>query len=198
MMLAGGLLGLKDVAGLRAMQTLVAPIAVMLNAFGTLSLPWLVRQCAERGLNRWETSVSTLTWFFSVLASLGVALLLMFGGTLTDLLYKGKYAEYVWLLPYLGLAQVVASGAIGLGLGLRSFEASRRLLVASMLAAASVAAVGYLAIRLGGLQGVGVGTVITQLVLAGALFVQLRHERRDRAAGDPRLDARWNPLDVRG
>ena len=162
------------------MQTLIAPIAVMLNAFGTLSLPWLVRQRAQAGAKQLETSVSRLTWGFAGLSLLGVGLLLALGSVLTSFLYHGKYGEYVWLLPYLGGAQVVASAAIGLGLGLRSFEASRRLLLASVTAAASVATVGYVAIRLAGLHGLGAGAVFTQVVLAAALYTQLRHERRER------------------
>jgi O-antigen/teichoic acid export membrane protein len=194
-MLAGVLLGLSDVAGLRAMQTLVSPIPVMLNAFGTLALPWLVRQRTQAGLEALETSVSRLYWLFVGLAVLSVAPLLAFGEALTAIVYNGGYVGYVWLLPYLAGAQVLASGSIGLGLGLRSFEASRRLLVALMMAATSVAAAGYLATRVGGLHGLGFGMLVTQIVFGGALFFQLRRECHGRAVVAQHIKRRLTPAD---
>jgi O-antigen/teichoic acid export membrane protein len=180
-MLAGVLLGLSDVAGLRTMQTLVQPVDVMLGAFGALMLPLLVRQRAEAGSKAVETSISKLCWLFVGLTVVILGPLLAFGGALTGILYNGRYQEYVWLLPYLIGAQVLRSGSIALALGLRSFEASRRLLVAYMIAAISVAAAGYVAVRLGGLHGLAFGVITTKMVLGGALFLQLRREFETRA-----------------
>lgn len=196
--LAGVLLGLSDVAGLRAMQNLVGPVEVMLHALGTLTLPWLVRQRVQGGIKALETSVSSLCWLFVGLAVVSLGPLLAFGGALTGILYNGKYLEYVWLLPYLVGAQVLKSGSIGFGLGLRSFEASRRLLVAYLIAAISVAAAGYVAIRLAGLHGLGFGVVITQMVLGGALFSQLRREYQGRATMAQYAKGRWTPADRTG
>jgi O-antigen/teichoic acid export membrane protein len=197
-MLAGVLLGLSDVAGLRAMQTLIGPVEVMLSAFGTLTLPWLVRQRAQAGLEALETSVSRLCWLFVGLAVVSLGPLLAFGGALTGLLYNGRYLEYAWLLPYLVGARVLKSGCIGLGLGLRSFEASRRLLVAYTIAAISVATVGYVAIRLGGLHGLAFGAVITQMILGGALFFQLRREFKGRTTMGQPAKRQWTPADQIG
>ena len=196
--LAGALLALNDVAGLRAIQTLVAPIPVMLNAFGTLTLPWLVRQRADAGPRTLMTSVARLSWVFVGLALLAAGPLLVWGGTFTSLLYGGRYAEYLWLLPYLAGAQLLASGCIGLGLGLRTFEASRRLLIASLIAATSVAAVGYVAIRLAGLHGLAFSTIITQAVAGWAFFTQLRRESRGRAATNLHPVVGWAPVDRLG
>jgi O-antigen/teichoic acid export membrane protein len=153
----------------------------MLGAFGALTLPRLVRQRARAGLEALETSVSRLCWLFVGLTVVSLGPLLAFGGALTGILYNGRYLDYVWLLPYLVVAQVLRSGSIGLALGLRSLEATRRLLVAYMTAAISIAAVGYVAIRLGGLHGLAFGWVITKIVLGGALFFQLRREFQRRA-----------------
>jgi O-antigen/teichoic acid export membrane protein len=197
-MLAGVLLGLSDVAGLNAMQTLVQPVEVMLGAFATLTLPWLVRQRAQAGLEALETSVSRLCWLFVGLALVSLGPLLAFGGALTGILYNGRYLEYGWLLPYLVGAKVLKSGSIALGLGLRTFEASRRLLVAYTMAAISVAAVGYVAIRLGGLHGLAFGAVITQVVLGGAVFFQLRREFQERATMAQYAKRQWTPADRTG
>ncbi len=165
----GALLSLTEVGGLRAMQSLVTPVAVMLAALGTLILPWTVRKFDQQG-TRWLSS-AIVAWgvFFVGLAMVGQLPLLIFGSQLDDLLFRGQYSSYVWILPYLIAAQIVGTAALAPGIGLRCLERTQQIFVAYLTGAGSILLLGYPLGQMWGLRGLLVGMIVSQFVLAVAM-----------------------------
>jgi O-antigen/teichoic acid export membrane protein len=167
-------LGLTDVAGLRAMQALITPAAVLIASLGSLILPWFVAQYDAQGMIWLRGSLLRTGGLFATFGIFLLSPLFVLGSPIDNFLYGAKYSAYLWLIPYLVVAQVVGTGSMALSLALRCLEESQRIFYSYVVAGISVLIGGYPAIYWLGLKGVGLGMIISQVILAGALLTQWR------------------------
>jgi O-antigen/teichoic acid export membrane protein len=168
---AGTLLSLNDVGGLRAMQTLVAPVSVMFVAFSNLLLPWIVRRNDEYGKRWLFSSILLLGVTFGVLSIMSQYPVLYYRSVLDELVFRSQYSAYVWILPFLVAAQVIATIALAIGIGLRSQECSRQILIAYVVSALSIIFFGYPLIKFWGFHGLLAGNILSQFLLAFLLLL---------------------------
>jgi O-antigen/teichoic acid export membrane protein len=166
------LLGLTDVAGLRAMQALITPAAVLIASLGSLVLPWFVGRYDAQGMAWLQGSLLRTGGLFAILCLLLLSPVLFLGPPIDNFLYEAKYSAYLWLIPYLVIAQVVGTGSMALSLALRCLEESQRIFYSYVVAGISVLVSGYPAVYWLGLKGIGLSIIFSQVIFAGALLVQ--------------------------
>lgn len=159
-LLVAGLVGLEDAGVMRATLIFVQPIFQITTVLGTLILPVMSDQYQRQGLSTLKAQGRRISLALAV-PSLAYALgLVVFGESLEQLAYAGKFADAAWLIPVLGFAPVF--GALGTSYSL-TLRAARRpdLSVRALAVAAPIAAlVAVVLIAIWGIAGAAVSVVL--------------------------------------
>ncbi|MCA9470422.1 MAG: hypothetical protein MRJ96_14595 [Nitrospirales bacterium] len=94
-------LGNPQVAGFRAIQSLISPMNQCLATFSHVLLPYISRRCSEIGRKEVKEGARDLFLLNFCVASLFLLLLSNYGSYILPLLSgQSFYVEYLWLLPY--------------------------------------------------------------------------------------------------
>ena len=134
---AAAFLGPAGSAALKAAQNVFAPISLFLSGLGNLFLPIASRLAAAPTLvrlNRFTVGIGAvlgplvLAYVIAVTAS---------SSFVFRILYHGRYSEYAYLLPLLGVGQVLVAAFQGPGLGLRALNRPRSIFVITTVSAAA-------------------------------------------------------------
>jgi O-antigen/teichoic acid export membrane protein len=116
------LLGLYAAGVLSALQNIILPMMQIATVISTMGLPSVAFEFGQQKygeIKRKSFKISTALVLLSV-ANLG--LITLIAVPLERLFYAGKFAEYVWLLPIIGLIPVLTSIETGYSLIIRSLR----------------------------------------------------------------------------
>lgn len=187
--LSAAILGPVGVGGLRAAQTLVGGVAlVLLQSGSSLGLPEASRAFHDRGWAGLRSVTRLITT--AAVAAVGLVALVVFveGGPLLRFLYGPRFARYYPAAAVIAAGTVVTALALGAILTLKATRQSRALFVISTVQmAVTAAAIGALT-PVWGTTGAAVGMTTGSVVGTTALVAaQLRLSRR-ALAGAPRAD----------
>lgn len=181
--LAAAMLGLEAAGVLRALQTFTFPVAQAIVAIGYLGLPILSRDAAagrERQLRQKGLAITGL------LAGVGLvyeAGLILFGARLERLLYGGRYDDWVWLLPLLGIWPVCAAVGSGFSLILRALQKPHFFAYVSAAVIPFGLISAYLLTRFWGIGGTALSIVLSEAV-AGVVTIALYQVWASPGRGD--------------
>jgi O-antigen/teichoic acid export membrane protein len=153
---------------LRALQNITVPFPHFVTAMGLLFLPRVSSAFSDRGAAGVRKMVGGVTALFACGAAAYLAFILVFGKSLMEHLYGGKYRNFEHLLPMVGLYLVINAAGQGLVLGLRGMQAASEVFVAYLGAAAVTVAAGVACTRIWGLAG-----AVNALLLTSVAFVAL-------------------------
>ncbi len=183
--IVAALLSTSALGGLRAAETLFAPLTLVIPALALPGLPAMARTTELGSLRR-------LAWRYSGLALVGVAAYLavmVVGGTdLLAFVFGASFAGFSNLAWPIGLAQVLLAAGVGASLMLRARQRGPALLVSRVTGSGLALVLAALLAHPFGVMGVAwagtVGTGTTSLIAiwtSGA--IGRRH--RDRNANRP-------------
>jgi O-antigen/teichoic acid export membrane protein len=158
--LTGSMLGLSDVGALRALQNLTNPVLQVVTAFGLLFMPWISRRFADQGRDALKKGIIMFSAASTAIAVVCLILILPTGRALVQILYKGKYLENAWLLPYIALVPVTVGLTSGWLVGLRILEKTSFVFLADIVGAVLTLTVGVAMVRSMGLTGAVIGIVV--------------------------------------
>jgi len=162
--------GLTGSAALRAVMNLALPALHTLIALSALLLPLLVQRRRAGG----DALVTSAAWWFAaIFAGMTVCYLgaMWLGrGFIFDLLYRGKYREYVSGVVWAGLAPVAATGTVVLGSMLRARERPDQIFHSWAAAAVVTMTAGLALAAAWGVVGATVGIVISYVVASGLML----------------------------
>lgn len=167
------LLGDAQAGVLRALQNFSLPIAQTMSSILRLAQPYVSSKLGTKE-EATERSVWLLTGMALAVTSVYLLTVTLVDDFVLNLLYKGKYLEYTWLLPWIVLPAVFSTGTESLALGLRARLQSKRLLYAFLGAGAVYVATGLWAASRYQLSGVAATLVLANLVallVAAAMYV---------------------------
>lgn len=122
--ITAGMLGLDSAGAFRALQNFMHPMMQVLTAISTLALPSIAFAFGGQNyadMRRKSLVVAGALFLFSTLY---LGLLFYFAASLENLLYAGKYNEYIGFIPVIGLIPLITSLEIGLSLIVRSLQRS--------------------------------------------------------------------------
>lgn len=158
--LSGSLLGLEDAGAVRILQLFSQPMVLIVNAVGGLVLPLLSSAYGKGDMPGFKKLVHNLVAGLVALSTLYALFLFLFSGQIEFLLYQGKYAKYVPLIPFWGLIPLLLSINSGPSWGLQAAQRPYSLLMVSILWVITSATLGYIFILSWGVWGATLSAVI--------------------------------------
>jgi O-antigen/teichoic acid export membrane protein len=143
--LLNGLLGAKSLGGLRAAQTLFAPLSLILPAISLPGLPAITRALAVSPRAALGLA-SRLSVLVAALAAFYVAAMVLVGGPLITYVFGASFDAFTNLAVPIGTWQLVGALGAGFGLFLTAQQRGRDLLAILVVGSAtSIAFVSFLA-----------------------------------------------------
>jgi O-antigen/teichoic acid export membrane protein len=179
-MLLAGIVSLADAGIVRAVQLVLGPTHILLNALTNAFQPRAARLFATEGSNALhQFVVRMLTFLVPVMGvyCLGVSLL---SGTVLDLVFGEPYGQYGWVLVMLAVNYAIHSACIPLDIALRARRMSRPSLEANLCSVAFVFSFGIVGIYLFGLFGTMIGYIAHEVILFSVLWFRYRQADRRR------------------
>ncbi|MDQ3986393.1 MAG: hypothetical protein M3280_07845 [Actinomycetota bacterium] len=170
--LAAGFLGLRAAGAFRAMQTLVLPFVQIVTAIGSLGLPVLSRDFGRGQLGAVRKKGMTIGLTLIAGAIAYEIALLVFRQPLEQLVYGGKFADFTWLLPVLGLLGILVALTTGYSLILRAVQRPKHYLFATSASALAGVTSAALFTWLWGLSGAAASLLLSYAAaaIAGAVL----------------------------
>lgn len=160
----GVFLPLERVAELRALQNLSMPINQFLTAQTNLFLPVASARFAEHGSAVLRRTTRSFTILFSLVGTLYLSLLTLFGPGLMRILYPASYMHIAALLPLSAVPALFIAMAQGTVIALWARRLSREVFWGYTISGATSLLGGLLLTRYYGLIGSLVGLTIASVV----------------------------------
>lgn len=168
--ISGSLLGLGDAAAMRVLGLFIQPMILSVNAIGSLMLPVLSYAYRERDMNKFKQIINNLVFGLVVLSVVYELFLFVFSSQIELVLYAGKYAKYVPLIPVWGLIPLLLSINSGPSWGLQAAQKPYSLFIVSVVWVVVSVILGFILTRHYGVLGATISAVLGYLV---AIFIYI-------------------------
>ncbi len=162
--LTGAFLGIADVGALKALLNLVLPFSQAINSFSILVQPHVSGVFARGGRGSTKAPVAAVTLFYLAGGLIYTAILMFVKYPVFRMLYRGKFLEFVYLLPWVSVGIVLTLGSYGAIIGLRAIQNPSMVFVAYCASSATSLVFGTLATWAFGLRGIVVSFILSGLV----------------------------------
>lgn len=165
--IAAELIGLDGAGVLRALLVLILPMAQVNAAISTVGLPIVSGGLNRNSAARPQRTAARITIGLTAAALIYEFVLIAFSSRLENLLYGGRFAEFAWALPILGLQPVLGALGSGYALLLRAAQRSDLIVLSALLTCpVAILSAGILIWN----YGIGGATLSITLTQAAALF----------------------------
>ena len=194
LIMIGSLISVTSAGLYRAVQNLVAPTHIMMNAIRSIAMPQAAAIYAREGLpamRRYYLRVGILGLIPIVLYLVAVS---VGASWILHLLYDGQYDGYAWLVWIFSIVYALAYFGQLLTIVLSAMRITRAVMIAELATLAAAVLAGIPLIWTLGIGGALLTDVIVGITLAGALSHQLIY--RERAGAAPRPPVRVKPAEV--
>ncbi len=181
--LVAGLVGLVEAGIFRAVQLVLGPTHVLLNALTTWSTPVAARAHAAGGQKALGACIARIGLVTGPLMALYCLAVGLFAGPLLGTLFGEFYAPYGWLLAFFALCYALCYLSALAGVALQAAGATASVFEANVWSALAVLSAGVVGVYLFGLLGAIAGSVLHQVVLNVVLWRRMLQTRPR-----PRLD----------
>jgi O-antigen/teichoic acid export membrane protein len=176
-----GFIALAGAAVLRAMQNFTLPMAQAITSISILGLPFLAETYGRGEVHSVIRRGMVLTLVLSGAALAYEVVLLAFHQPFELFLYEGKFAEYSWMIPLLGLVPLFSALSTGYSLILRAARWPEHYLIATGVAAAGGVISMIVLTRAWGTWGAATSVSLSYLCGLIATFVLFRYWVRSKA-----------------
>lgn len=173
--------GLEGAGVLRALLNFALPMAQATTAVGTLALPVLA---ADYQAGRYAAMARKGTWVSLGLGGLALVYelgLVVLGQPLERVVYGGRFAGLVWLIPVFGLVPVFAALASGYATELRAAQRPDRELLATALTIPVGLASALAMTAAWGVAGAAISLVLTYAASGMLLYILCQQVRTELA-----------------
>jgi O-antigen/teichoic acid export membrane protein len=168
---AGSLLGMRNVAGLRAIQNFVQPVIQFLAAISLLILPRASSWFSDKDRRTFRRNMIWVTLLFTGAATLYSAMAVVLGHPLVALVYRGRYTEYSYLLPWLAVGVLLTAVAQGPTIALQAMQSPNEIFIGYAIGGITIVP-GIVLTRYYGVFGAALGLALSSL--AFLLYVGYR------------------------
>jgi O-antigen/teichoic acid export membrane protein len=174
--IAGFLLSMNNVAGLRALQTFVLPVPQVITAVSRLLVPWASARFAGQDAAAIQRAVTRVTLLFVSAAVLYLVGICFFGKPLIDMMYRGRYVEFSYLLPLLTIPVLLTAASQGPAVAMQALRLPSEVSLAYAVAGGVNILAGVTLTRYWGL----VGNVLSISCASLAFFIVIGYRYRAR------------------
>jgi O-antigen/teichoic acid export membrane protein len=157
--LTAALLGLGAAGILRALQIPSLFMVQIVTAVGLLVLPAMAREFGSGGRKSLQKKAAWVSGGLAAMALVYAGLLAIVARPLEQLLFGGKFSNYGWLIPVLGVVPVLTGFATGFSMALRAAQKPHFDLLANMLSAPVGLLSALIFIHFWGIAGAGLSLV---------------------------------------
>jgi O-antigen/teichoic acid export membrane protein len=168
---AGSLLGMHNVAGLRAIQNFVQPVIQFLAAISLLILPRASSWFSDKDRRSFRRNMIWVTLLYTGAATLYSVVAVVLGHPLIALVYRGRYTEYSYLLPWLALGVLLTAVAQGPTIALQAMQSPNEVFIGYAIGGITIVP-GIVLTRYYGVLGAAFGLALSSL--AFLLYVAYR------------------------
>jgi O-antigen/teichoic acid export membrane protein len=172
--LTGAFLGIADVGGLKAVQNLLMPFMNGASSLSVLFQPYASGVFGKSGRSGVRAPVLFVSLFFLLGGILYGFALHILRHQVFGLLYRGRFLEYGFLVPWACASVVLTACSYGAIVGLRAIQRPSSVFVGSCASSIASVVLGTLGVRLFGLRGV-VGSSVLSAFLMFAVCAFLFH-----------------------
>jgi len=158
--LAASLLGFEAAGAFRALQNLLLPMVQILTAIGTLSLSSLTFKFGKGDYKGMSQKSLQVAGVLIVIALVYELILWQESEWIVALLYNGKYSEFTWLIPLVGLVPLIQALQIRYSLVLRALQEPKFYLADKLFAAVCGGVTAYFFIVNWGISGAIINLVL--------------------------------------
>jgi O-antigen/teichoic acid export membrane protein len=175
-LLVAGFLNLQSTGGMRAIQTFAQPLEQGSTALGLLLMPWAARLSSPQEPQRLTSFTHKVSWILVTAGLIYLAAVWIFRQPLVEFVYKGKFAEYTWLMPCLIGVPIMMALSRGAQIGVRAIRQPKLLLSAYGASAAVSLVAGLTLVPATGLRGAAIGMLLAAATFSLVLrFLFLQH-----------------------
>ena len=170
-----GAFGATALASLSATQIFMRPVPLLATSWSMVARGDLVRR---KNTGDW----SGFAWMLFVARGVGLAIAALWSGSIyeawrliSDLMFKGKYAQDAWMVLLWGFSAALSLAQVVISTPLQVLQAFKPLAIANTIASIVGAGAILVAMRLYGFGGAIAGTAIGQIVEVTIMAVMLWH-----------------------
>jgi len=180
----GFLVGLSQAGGLKAMQNTILPLEQTVIVLTLLFIPWLSREKQIKAKGYLKEKMYRFIGLGSLFSFIYVAVIVLAGPLIIKLFYgQASYADFLWLLPFLGGVAFLQCIIRMLGVALKVLQRPSAIFLAQTAGAVFTLSVSlYLIIKLGlygAVMGLFASALLIAIVLACFFFRYLKqHEEQ--------------------
>lgn len=160
---------MEGVGAFRALLNFSLPVQHFIGALNLLFMPISSKMCAEKQGARLQRIVSLYTASIAGLAVTYWLFLALFGNSLVDLIYKGKYLEYANLIWLIGLLPFLSTISLPRSCVLRAMQQPDKVFLSHCIAAVFTI-VGLIFVVFLYVKGAIIGLIITTMVNCLCVF----------------------------
>lgn len=162
--LTAGLINLEAAGAWRALQNFTLPITQAVVAISLLGMPLLSAEFGRANFSSLQKKGYQIMIAMFIFTGMYELILWIFASPLEQWIYDGKYAQYNWLIPLLGLIPVLTAVATGYSLILRAIQRPQYYLIANAINALLAILVGVPMTRQWGIVGTMMSALLVSLV----------------------------------
>ena len=122
--ISAGVLGLEAAGAFRALQNFMLPMMQVLTAISTLVMPSIAFAFGQKNYINMRKKSFVVAGVLFIFSAFYLCFLFFFAASLENLLYAGKYREYVGLIPAIGIIPLLTALEIGFSMIVRSLQRS--------------------------------------------------------------------------
>ncbi len=169
--MTGNILGVKAAGIIDVTQTFSYPMILMIGAITAIATPALSRDHASKNTSALQRKVMVLSLCLLGLSLLFAGMLYLFKEYLEKILYGGKFADYVHLIPLFGCVPILLSLYWGPAIGLQAAQRPQAVLIVSSVWLPVSIVCGYVFTRIWGLEGAALGTILGYAVITAICWL---------------------------
>jgi len=154
---------ITDVAAFRVLQNFVRPVGQLIVSINLMLVPWASGRFAERAGLAFQRGIRNISVIFTAASIIYLALLMVFGKRLMVVLYGGKYTQFTYLIPLIGLPILFSAMAEGPSVAVKAMQVPSDVFWGYAASSVPTILVGVFLTRHWGLVGAALG-------LAGSSF----------------------------
>jgi O-antigen/teichoic acid export membrane protein len=170
--------GMAQAGELKALMNFASPMLQTCAALSSLMLPYSARVLEQRGSTGVNVILKRMTLLCVACAVPYWVVILVFKGPAFRLLYSGRYAEIVYLLPIVALVSIFGSAFFGPSIVLRSLEAPGSVFAAVSVSSCIAVGVGIPLTRALGVRGAVWSMAFSEALAFVMAIVLLRRKVR--------------------
>ena len=172
--LSSSIIGVEAAGVLRALQSFTQPMTLTVVAISSYTLPIISRDFLNYDKVSGRKKALLISLILIILSLVFEMILIFWNTEIEGLFFQGRYSQFVYLMPILGIAPIISAAYSGFSNILMAIKQPKALLVASLIWITVNLSVGTIIIMQYGILGAVISIIIGHLSLLFSFYFLYR------------------------